>query len=67
MLPCMVWLSGLGIILQSERLPVPFPVRAHAWIAGQVPIWGHARSNQSVSLSHTDFSLPHFLPAFPSL
>ena len=27
--PWLVWLSELGIVLQTERSPVRFPVRAH--------------------------------------
>ena len=36
MLPWLVWLSGLGVVLQSKRSPVQFPVRAPAWVAGSV-------------------------------
>ena len=39
--PWMVWLTRLTTNLQTERSPVQFPVRAHAWIVGQVPSWGH--------------------------
>ena len=56
-LPWLVWLSGSGIILQTERLPVGFLVRAHAWVVGQVPGWGHERGNQLMFLS-LSFSLP---------
>ena len=35
--PWLVWLSGLSAGLFIKGLPVPFPVRAHAWVAGQVP------------------------------
>ena len=38
--PWLVWLSGLSTSLQTEMLPVQFPVRARAWVAGQVPSWG---------------------------
>ena len=31
----LVWLIGLN--LQTEGSLVQFPVRAHAWVAGQVP------------------------------
>ena len=31
--------------LRTKGLQVRFPVRAHAWVAGQVPIGGHARDN----------------------
>ena len=29
-----MWLSGLGVVLQRERLVVRFPVRAHVWVVG---------------------------------
>ena len=32
-----VWLSGLGIVLQSERLLVRFLVGAQAWVVGSAP------------------------------
>ena len=31
-----VWLSELSTRLQSKGSPVQFPVRAHAWVTGQV-------------------------------
>ena len=37
MKPWLVWLSGLCVGLQTKGLPVWFPVRAYAWVAGQVP------------------------------
>ena len=43
--PWLVWLSALNIGLQTERSLVRFPVRAHAWVAGQAPTWGHVRGN----------------------
>ena len=55
----LVWLSGLSASLGTKGLPVQFPVRAHAWVAGQVPCWGRARGN------HTLMFLS--LPPFPSL
>ena len=61
-MPSLVWLGGLSAGLQTEKLPVQFPVRAHAWVVGQVPRWGCARGNQLMFLSHIDFSLPLFLP-----
>ena len=57
--PWQVWLSGLSIGLQAERSQVQFPVRAHAWIAGQV--------NWSMYLLHIDISFLLFLPPFPTL
>ena len=35
-LPWLVWLSGLSTGLWAKGSPVRFPVRAHAWVAGQV-------------------------------
>ena len=35
--PWLVWLSGLSAGLQTKGSPVRFLVRAHAWVAGQVP------------------------------
>ena len=54
--PWLVWLSGLSASLQTTRSPVRFPVRAHAWVAGQVPSWGHAGKTQPINVS-----LPLFL------
>ena len=51
----LVWLSGLSTRLQTERLLVQFPVRAHAWVAGQIPISGYVRG---VSLTHEYFFVP---------
>ena len=59
--PYLVWLSGLSAGLQTKGSLVQFPVRAHAWVAGQVPSRGHKRQ------PHIDVSLPLFLPPFPSL
>ena len=54
--PWLVWLSGLSTGLQTERLPVRGPVRTHAWIAGQVPIW------EVFERQLIDVSLPLSLP-----
>ena len=35
-----MWLSGLGGVLQTERSPVQFLVRAGPWVAGQLPVEG---------------------------
>ena len=40
-----VGLSGLSAGLLIERLLVGFPVRAHAWVVGQVPSRGCVRGN----------------------
>ena len=36
-LPWLVWLTGLSAHLQTKGSSVQFLVRAHAWVAGQVP------------------------------
>ena len=35
-----MWLIGLSAGLRTKGSLVQFPVRAHAWVAGQVPSWG---------------------------
>ena len=60
--PWMVWLSGLSTALTTKGLLVRFPVRAHAWIVGQVPQQG-AWERQL----HSDVFLPLFLPLYPYL
>ena len=35
--PWLVWLNGLSASLRTKVSLVQFPVRAHAWVAGQVP------------------------------
>ena len=57
--------AQLGVIPQSERLPVWFPIGAHAWAAGSVPGWDrYDRQPRDVSLSLWCFStsLPPSLP-----
>ena len=56
-----MWLSGLGVIPQTKGSQVQFPVRAHAWVVGQVPSRGHVRGN------YTLMFLSLSLPPFPSL
>ena len=46
--PWLVWLNGLSVGLRSKGSLVRFPVRAHAWGAGQVPSRGRARSNHTL-------------------
>ena len=60
--PWPVWLSGLNIGLRIKRSLVGFPVRAHAWVAGQ-DSWCGMRERQP----HIDVSLPLFLPYFPTV
>ena len=55
--PGCLWASGLSTRLQAGRLQVRFPVRAHAWVAGQVPIWGWTRGKQLMFLTLC-FTLP---------
>ena len=45
----------------SQKVTVPFPVAAHAQVAGQVPTWGpwgSVRGNRSMFLSHVEVSPP---------
>ena len=59
-LPWLVWLSGLSAGLQTKGSLVPFPVRAHAQVEGQVPSNGCVRGN------HTLMFLSLFLlPSLP--
>ena len=56
--PGCLWLSGLSVGLQSKGLPVRFPVRAHAWVVGQVPSRVHTRGNHTLMLLSLFFSFP---------
>ena len=59
------WLSSLGVILQSKRSPVWFPVRAHSCVLSLVPGQGtYERQPINVSLSHRCFS-PSLSPCLP--
>ena len=49
--PWLVWLSGLSPSLRTKRSLVRFPVRAHAWVAGQVPSGVHVRGNPTLIFS----------------
>ena len=63
--PWLVQLSWLGIIPQSERSPVRFPVRAHTYDAGSIPRQGtYKKQPTSVSLLHRYFS-PSLSPSLP--
>ena len=58
--PWLVWLSGLSTCLRTERSLVRSPVRAHAWVAGQVAGWesvGSSLIDVSLSLSFSLLSL----------
>ena len=59
MLPWLVWLSGLNASLQTKGSLVRFPVRAHAWVVGQVPSTGRMRGNHTlIFLSLSLFLFP---------
>ena len=55
--PWLVWLSGLSAGLQTKGSLVRFPVKAHAWAAGQVPTRGHVRGNHPLMFLSLSFSL----------
>ena len=57
--PWLVWLSGLSANLQTKRSLVRFPVRAHAWVAGQVPSRWQVRGNHTLMYLSLSFSLPY--------
>ena len=44
--------------LQTIRLQVRFPVRAHAWVAGQVPSVGLMRGNHTLKFLSLSFYFP---------
>ena len=54
--PWLVWLSGMSAGLRTKGSLVQFPVRAHAWVAGQV-LRGHGRDNHTLMLLSLSFSL----------
>ena len=54
-----VWLSGLRAGLQTKQLLVPFPIGAHARVAGTRKM----RGNRSMVLLYIDVSLSLFLPS----
>ena len=60
-IPWLVWLSGLSASLWNKGLLVRFPVRALAWVAGQVPSRGHMRDNNTLKFLSLSFSLPSSL------
>ena len=55
--PWLVWLSGLNAGLETKGSLVQFPVRAHAWVAGQVPSRGCMRGNHTLMFLSPSFSL----------
>ena len=65
--PWLVWLSWLGIVLQTGRSSVWFLVLAHAWDSGSVPSQsGCMRRMRGQNFSHWCFS-PCLFPPFSSL
>ena len=57
-LPWLMRLSGLSAGLWTRGSLVQFPVRAHAWVVNQVPIWGHTGGNHTLMFLSLSFSLP---------
>ena len=58
MQPWLTWLSGLNASLWTKRSLVGFPVRAQAWVAGQVPSRGCTRGNHTLMFLFLSFSFP---------
>ena len=56
--PWLEGLSGWSAGLRTKGSPVRFPVRVHAWVAGQVPRKGHVRGNHTLMFLPLSFSLP---------
>ena len=55
--PWLLWLSGLSASLQTKGLLVQYPVRAHAWVTGQVPR-GCVGSNHILVFLYLSSALP---------
>ena len=55
--PWLVWLTGLSAGLRTKGSPVRFPVRAHAWVAGQVPIRGSCERQPHIDVSLSSLPL----------
>ena len=53
-----MWLSGLSAGLRTKGSLDQFPVKAHAWVAVQVPSRGRVERQPHIDVS---------LPPFPSL
>ena len=56
--PWLMLLSELSTSPQTKRSPVQFPVRAHAWVAGQAPSRGPVRGKHTLMFLSFSFSLP---------
>ena len=58
----MVALAGVAQWIEhgvrTKGSPVQFPVRAHAWVAGQVPSKGCMRGNHTLMFLSLSFSFP---------
>ena len=52
-----MWLSGLSAGLRIKGSLVRFLVRAHAWVAGQVPGRGCMRDNHTLMFLSLSLSL----------
>ena len=55
------WLRGLSVSLWTKGSLVWLPVRAHAWVAGQVPSEGPVIGNHTLMFLSLFFSLPPHL------
>ena len=62
--PWLVWLSELSTGPGTKGSLVQFPVRAHAWVTGQVSNRGHVRGNHTLMFVSLSFSL---LPLSPKI
>ena len=56
-LPWLLWLSGLSAGVWTKGSPVQFPVRASAWVVGQVLSRGRSRGNHTLMFLSLSFSL----------
>ena len=56
--PWLVWLSRLRASLWTKGSLVRIPVRAHAWVVGQVPSGGCMKGNHTLMFPSSSFSLP---------
>ena len=59
--PWLVGLSGWSAGLRTKALLVRFPVRAHAWVVGQVPRRSLVRGNHTWMFLSLSFFLPSSL------
>ena len=60
-MPWLLSLSGLNADLRTNDSLVRFPVRAHAWVVGQVPSGGCTRGNHTLMFFSLSFSFPSSL------